>query len=151
MVQRRAAELQIEATQRAQAERALVRSREELRDLAQATNSVREEEKSRIARELHDELAQNLTALKFDAVWVAGRLQPGQAALVEKLKAMQSLLDDTVAATRRISADLRPLMLDDLGLLPAVEWLLENFNERTGVPCKLAVKSPDLDLADPHA
>jgi two-component system, NarL family, sensor histidine kinase UhpB len=56
-----------------------------------------------------------------------------------------------VAATRRISADLRPLMLDDLGLIPAAEWLAQNFSERTGIPCKLQIRPPDLELAEPHA
>jgi signal transduction histidine kinase len=59
---------------------------------------------------------------------------------------METLLDTTVTATRRIAADLRPLMLDDLGLLPAVEWLVENFTQRTGVPCELAVSTSDLRL-----
>jgi signal transduction histidine kinase len=59
---------------------------------------------------------------------------------------MQSLLKSTVAATRRIAADLRPLLLDDLGIVPAVEWLAENFTQRTGVPCRLTIGDPDLEL-----
>ena len=62
---------------------------------------------------------------------------------------MQVMLDTTVAATRRISADLRPLMLDDLGLVPAAEWLVQSFTERTGIHCDFA--APDLELADPYA
>jgi signal transduction histidine kinase len=64
---------------------------------------------------------------------------------------MRNLLTDTVAATRRISADLRPLLLDDLGLVPAAQWLVSNFMQRTGIHCELAVEPPDLDLRDPHA
>ena len=109
-----------DVTERVHTVEALRRSREELRELAAVAHSVREQEKSRIARELHDELAQALTALKMDLTWMKGRLPAGQEALAEKLIKMQSMLDSTVAATRRISADLRPLMLDDLGLVPAV-------------------------------
>ena len=140
-----------DVTDRVRAEEALRRSKEELRELASAANSVREQEKSRIARELHDELAQALTALKMDATWVAERLPRSEKALAEKLAAMQAMLDSTVAATRRISADLRPLMLDDMGLVPAAEWLVQNFSERTGIHCELAVGAPDLELAEPHA
>ncbi|HZR70657.1 MAG TPA: PAS domain-containing sensor histidine kinase [Burkholderiales bacterium] len=140
-----------DVTERVRGEEALKRSREELRELAQAANSVREQEKSRIARELHDELAQALTALKMDVNWIAERAGGGNDVLEEKLAAMQSMLDDTVAATRRISADLRPLMLDDLGLVPAVEWLAQGFTERSGVACELKVDEAQLDLGEPHA
>ncbi len=142
-----------DVTDRVRAEENLKRSREELRELAQAANSVREQEKSRIARELHDELAQALTALKMDVNWIAQRIPPERdGTLDDKLAAMQAMLDDTVAATRRISADLRPLMLDDLGLVPAVEWLVQSFTDRNGVHCRLELGSPeDFELGEPHA
>jgi PAS domain S-box-containing protein len=141
-----------DVTERVRAEDALRRSREELRELAQAANSVREQEKSRIARELHDELAQALTALKMDVNWIADRAEAAAGdPLQEKLAAMQAMLDDTVAATRRISADLRPLMLDDLGLVPAVEWLVQGFTERSGVHCELKIAEDDLELGEPYA
>jgi len=135
-----------DVTERVRAEEALHRSQQELRELASRMDSVREQEKSRIARELHDELAQALTALKMDTSWIAERLPAGQDVLAGKLAAMQAMLDGTVAATRRISADLRPLVLDDLGLVAAAEWLVQNFTERTGVRCELAVGAPDLEL-----
>ena len=139
-----------DVTERVSAVNALSRSREELREFAAAASSVREQEKSRIARELHDELAQALTALKMDLTWIGERLPAGQEALFTKLTAMQVMLDGTVAATRRISADLRPLMLDDLGLLPAVEWLVQNFSDRTGIACELEV-APEFELEEPYA
>ncbi len=139
-----------DVTERVRAEAALRRSREELRELAKLSQSVREQEKSRIARELHDELAQSLTALKMDTAWLIERLPEQQTALGEKLKAMQTLLDNTVTATRRISSDLRPLMLDDLGLIPAAEWLVQNFSQRTGVVCELTADD-DMEIEDPHA
>jgi signal transduction histidine kinase len=139
-----------DVTERVRAENALRQSKEELQELASASQSVREQEKSRIARELHDELGQALTALKMDVNWLRERVvdKPEKE---EKLAAMEALLDRTVAATRRISADLRPLMLDDLGLVPAVEWLVENFATRTGVSCQLHLSDPEPELHDPYA
>ncbi len=140
-----------DVTARVRAEEALSRSREEVRELGATAHQAREQEKSRIARELHDELAQSLTALQMDVAWCKERLPDAQEALAKKLERMEKLLDTTVTATRRIAADLRPLMLDDLGLLPAVEWLVDNFTQRTGVPCELAVSTSDLKLHNAHA
>ncbi|MGV3573194.1 MAG: PAS domain-containing sensor histidine kinase [Ramlibacter sp.] len=126
-----------------------VRAQEELASFASEASGVREQEKARIARELHDELAQSLTALKMDADWVRANLgKPGEAA--ERLAAMLRLLDDAVASTRRIAADLRPLVLDDLGLVSAVEWVASSFTQRTGVPCHLDLDEA-LDLQEPYA
>jgi hypothetical protein len=138
-------------TDRVLADSALRRSKEELRELAAAASSVREQEKSRVARELHDELAQSLTALKMDVTWLKERVPAERQPLVAKLESMQEMLDGTVKATRRISSDLRPLMLDDLGLLPAAEWLVNNFIQRHGIHCRFTADPPDLDLQDPHA
>ena len=140
-----------DVTERVNAVNALTQSRAQLRQFAAAAVAVREQEKSRIARELHDELAQALTALKMDLSWAQARLPVAETALAAKLDAMQIMLGNTVAATRRIAADLRPLMLDDLGLLPAVEWLLNNFRERTGITCEFDLATPELELAEPHA
>ena len=126
------------------------RAQQELAAFATQAASVREQEKSRVARELHDELAQSLTALKMDTIWVRDRLARDPAAAAAKLAGMLEMLDASVAATRRISADLRPLVLDDLGLLPAIEWLVQNFTQRTGVPCSLDADE-SLDLPEPFA
>jgi PAS domain S-box-containing protein len=140
-----------DVTERTRAEEALRQSKAEIRELALAASNAREQEKSRIARELHDELGQSLTALKLDVSWLRENLAPARAELAGKLDGMQLLLDGTVAAARRISADLRPLMLDDLGLTAAAEWLVHNFTSRTGIPCELVLGEGDLDLPDPHA
>jgi PAS domain S-box-containing protein len=140
-----------DVTQRVKAEEALRRSREEIRELAVAANSAREQEKSRIARELHDELGQSLTALKLDVAWLRERLAESPDPVREKLMSMQVVLDGTVAATRRISADLRPLVLDDLGLPAAAEWLVQSFGQRTGIACELVMGQGNLDLRDPLA
>jgi len=139
-----------DVTERVRAETALKRSQEEIQSLALAASTAREQEKSRIARELHDELGQQLTALKIDLGWLrqnGGRESPERVA---KIESMQHLLDSTVASARRISADLRPLMLDDLGLVAACEWLVQNFTQRTGIPCELVMGKGELDLPDPH-
>lgn len=140
-----------DATERVRAEEALRKSREDLRQLALASQTVREQEKSRVARELHDELAQALTALKMDVSWIRAHVPAGDGPLAKKLSDIESMLDGTVAATRRISADLRPLMLDDLGLVPAVEWLVQRFIERNGIPCELDIGTADLELGDAYA
>jgi PAS domain S-box-containing protein len=127
-----------------------VRAQDELSSFAAEAHALREGEKSRIARELHDELAQSLTALKMDTIWLRDNApaEPGKAAA--KLAEMVTMLDTTVAATRRIAADLRPLLLDDLGLAPAIEWLAHTFTQRTGIACDVAVDE-DLELQEPYA
>lgn len=127
-----------------------MRTQEELSAFAAAAHTIREGEKTRIARELHDELAQSLTALKMDAIWVRDQLPEGAQAAAAKLGEMLAMLDTTVAATRRIASDLRPLLLDDLGLAPAIEWLVQNFSQRSGVACTLSVDD-EVELHEPYA
>jgi PAS domain S-box-containing protein len=140
-----------DVSERARSERALLESRDEIRAIGLAAQSLREQEKSRVARELHDELGQALTALKIDVGWLMDHGVAKDPGMRDKLAAMQSLVDGTVAATRRISADLRPLVLDDLGLAPAADWLVQNFTQRTGTPCELTVARDFDDVRDPHA
>jgi PAS domain S-box-containing protein len=127
-----------------------VRAQEELSRFAVEAHATLENEKTRVARELHDELAQSLTALKMDAIWVRDNLPADGNGASTKLSDMLSMLDATVAATRRIAADLRPLMLDDLGLIPAVDWLVRSFTERSGVACSLLVDD-EMELHEPYA
>ena len=140
-----------DVSERVRAEEALRRSHAEIQELALAASTAREQEKSRIARELHDELGQALTALKIDVGWLRDHVGEVPPRVGEKLVSMQRLLDGTVAAARRISSDLRPLMLDDLGLTAAAEWLVQNFGARTGIACELVLGGGDLDLPDPYA
>ncbi|KUZ38178.1 PAS domain S-box protein [Burkholderia territorii] len=122
-----------DVTERMRAENALKQSREELRDLSANLQNVREEEKTRIARELHDDLGQQLTALKMDLsaveLGLRGVVGPNTG-VREQLGGMHRLIDSIVASVRRIAADLRPVMLDDLGLVPAIEWLANDFTRR---------------------
>lgn len=124
-------------SQRKQAEHDLLESREQLRELSAHQQSVREEERTRIARELHDELGQMLTAVKLDATWLATRLSGENSNIVNKIESMSRLLDETLDAVRRVAADLRPVMLDDLGLMAAAEWLTEEYGKRTGINIRL--------------
>jgi PAS domain S-box-containing protein len=138
-------------TERKKAEQALERSYQELRQLSTAMNDVREGERTRIARELHDELAQWLTALKMDVSWLTARLPAEPPGLLQRADKMKQLLDVTVTAVRRIAADLRPVMLDDLGLVPSIEHVAHTFSERTNVPVSLDIRTGDTDLRDPVA
>jgi len=127
-----------------------VRAQEDLAAFAAEASAIREQEKTRVARELHDELAQSLTALKMDTIWVRDNVASDPQGAAAKLGEMLAMLDGSVAATRRIAADLRPLMLDDLGLVPAIEWLAQNFTQRSGVPCRIEMDE-GLELQEPYA
>jgi PAS domain S-box-containing protein len=140
-----------DVTARLASEEALRRSRDDLQALGAAAHMTREQEKSRIARELHDELGQLLTMLQMDVAWCKQALARGNEALETRLDRMQALLKSTIGATRRIAADLRPLMLDDLGLVPSLEWLVENFSQRTGIACTLTARDQELALPKAHA
>jgi signal transduction histidine kinase len=110
---------------------------------------VREAERARIARELHDELAQGLTALKMDVSWLSGRLPPDDDRARSRVERMKGLVDSTVTSVRRLAHDLRPAMLDDLGLVPAIEHLLHEFSERTGVVVELDADANALEFREP--
>jgi len=140
-----------DVTARFQAIEALRRSKQELQELGAAAHMTREQEKSRIARELHDELGQMLTMLQMDVAWCKDKAPANDGAFGAKLERMSTLLKSTIAATRRIASDLRPLMLDDLGLIPSIEWLVENFGQRTGIACDLAVGDISVPLSQAQA
>jgi PAS domain S-box-containing protein len=133
-------------TLRKQHEDELQRQGRELRELSARVLEAREEEKTLIARELHDELGQMLTALKMDLAWLRERVA-GEPEVAAKAADMNQLLDQTVSATRRISADLRPLMLDDLGLADAAQWLVDDFARRSGVDARIEL--PPAGALDP--
>lgn len=138
-------------TQRARAEEEIRRANDELRGLSLGMLEVREAERTRIARELHDELGQILTALKMDVELFSAKIPHDRADLAEYAASMNRLLDSTVATTRRISSDLRPLVLDDLGLGAAAEWLLEGLAQRAGIIFELKIDPSCAELGEPHA
>ena len=138
-------------TERRRAEQELKRSQQQLRGLSKAANEALEAERRRTARELHDELGQSLTALKMDLESLRHDLPPGQPELGERALAMHALLDGTIAATRRIAADLRPLMLDDLGLAAALDWLTHNYSKHTGIATDLVIDDSVAQVPEPIA
>jgi signal transduction histidine kinase len=129
-----------DVTSRNRIEAELRLSQAQLRDLASHQETVREEERRGIARELHDELGQYLTALKMDIATLS-RHAPTNAheEAQEKLSGMKSMVEATILAVQRMSSRLRPGILDDLGLVPALEWLARDFQERSGLSCQLEV------------
>ena len=112
---------------------------EQLRKLTAYIQTAREEEKTRIAREIHDDLGGTLTALKMDAYRLAGKLSAHEqtAPLLEHVESMMQLIDNAVGVTRRVISDLHPTILDDLGLAAALEWQCGQFRKRTGIACEV--------------
>ncbi|HLA38896.1 MAG TPA: histidine kinase, partial [Candidatus Glassbacteria bacterium] len=124
----------------------LKKSHEQLRDLALHLQIIREQERRQIAREIHDELGQALTALQLDLYGMKKRLPENMPALREKADSMLGLIDVTNRAVQRISTYLRPALLDDLGLTAAIEWQLGEFQERTGIQCQLDLEAQEASL-----
>lgn len=134
---------------RRQAEEELRRSEEQLRELAHRLQAVREEERRRIAIEIHDELGQALTGFKLQLAWLESRLPDGSRSLRGPVRQMLGQIDRTIESVQRIGAELRPAVLDTLGPLAAFEWQAEEFARRTGIPCTVAAPAswPQIDDA----
>ena len=133
-------------TERARENRELERSRRDLRRLSASMVQAREDERRRIARELHDELGQRLSALKMELSSLGS--EGDGPARAGRIGAMLEMVDDTVASVRRIATELRPLMLDDLGLNAAIEWLADSWSRRMGVAVTLQLKAVEPALDD---
>ena len=124
----------------------LKKSYEDIRLLNTHLQTVREEERADIAREIHDELGQQLTALKMDVSWINKKIHTDNAELQERISGMLLLIDQTVKIVRRIASDLRPGILDDLGLIAALEWQLGEFEKRMGIKTSFHTQIHNLDL-----
>jgi PAS domain S-box-containing protein len=122
------------------------RRQAQLRELTAYLQTAREEERAYVAREIHDEFGQTLTALKMDLSWLARRLPQRQTDLAAKVNAMAGLVDGAVNTVRRIATELRPGLLDDLGLVAAIEWQAQEFARRTGLTVELHLGDQDLAL-----
>jgi len=133
-------------TERKAAEQELHQSRTQLRALSAALHAAREEEQQRIARELHDELGQMLTAMKMDITAIQRAVEPGQQVIAGRAQDIALLLERTVTAVRRIATELRPLMLDDLGLVPTIGWLARDFAKRTQLKVETSLPEGELDI-----
>ncbi|MEE9401878.1 MAG: PAS domain S-box protein [Desulfobacteria bacterium] len=148
LYQERTAELVLvrDITERKQAEEELKASRERLRKLSTHLQSVREEERTSLARDIHDELGQALTALKIDLSWLSKRFPADQKSLLEKTSSMSKLVDMTIQKVKRISTELRPGLLDDFGLVAAIEWQAGEFQKLTGIRTEISPKLKDIVL-----
>lgn len=120
-------------TAKFEAEESLQKSNEALKELASHLETIRENERSHMAREIHDELGQQLTGLKMDISWLNRKIKSDDEAVKEKMKDTIALINKTVIAVRRIATQLRPSILDDLGLIAAMEWQSEEFEKRAEI------------------
>jgi PAS domain S-box-containing protein len=126
----------VDITALKQTEKRLRRLSEQLRTLAHYQESVREDERKSVARDIHDELGQMLTALKMDVVWLGKQLPGAEPRLLAKIDAMSQLVSMTIKSVQRISSELRPGLLDTLGLMAAVEWHLQEVQARSELTCR---------------
>jgi signal transduction histidine kinase len=134
-------------TARERAEMELKRSQELFRSLSAHLQEVREDERTRIARKIHDDLGQALTALKIDLSWLNKKLASDQDPVREKLQSMVTLINETIETVHNVSEDLRPGILDDFGLSAAIEWQAEEFQKRTGMECRTSLALNEIDLS----
>lgn len=151
----------LDITKRKQDEAKLAESREQLRALSARLSAIREEERAAIAREIHDSLGQMLTGLKLDVAWLHKRLATGVnngaltqehgVALVQKAEGMADLLDNTIQTVRDLATQLRPGVLDTLGLTAAIEWQVQDFQSRTNIECEVWLCPEPKDLAKEKA
>jgi len=136
----------IDISDRKKAEKELETSNETLRKLTMHLQNIREEERSHIAREIHDELGQQLTVLKMDISWLNKKIESDDEKVQYRMKELVGMIDTTVRSVRKISSELRPSMLDDLGLSAALEWQGQEFEKRSGIKVKMSLQSSDLKL-----
>jgi PAS domain S-box-containing protein len=130
-----------DVTQRRKAEAELRNMNEQLRELSASLQEVREQERTRISRELHDDLGQQLTGLKLELAWLSTRIKEGREMPIERVTEMKQMLDVAIASVRRISTDLRPLILDDLGFAEAVEWHATEVAKRSNLKIELELSA----------
>jgi|GEM_PF-6441472 len=119
------------------AEIEIKKSREQLRRLAANLQIAQEKERARISREIHDELGQELTGIKMDISWLSNSLVNPENKIKERIGSLNELIDRTIQSVRRISAELRPGVIDDLGLISALEWYVDEYQQRTKIKCEL--------------
>jgi signal transduction histidine kinase len=134
-------EMGIDITERRRTENERRKYRENLEALAERLQHVREEERTKVARDLHDQIGQILTAIKMDMAWVVRHLLPSDDEVHERLSRSIELINDGVISVRKICSGLRPGILDDLGLAAAIEWQAKEFASRTGIACQVFVPS----------
>ena len=120
---------------------------EDLRRLSTHLQQIREEERKMIARDLHDDLGQQLTGLQMDVHWMQKKLQEADPLLLNKINEMNEMVDHTIRSIRRILSDLRPAILDDLGMLAAMEWLNQETTKRYPIDIHFQVNTQEIPLS----
>jgi PAS domain S-box-containing protein len=128
-----------DVTDRKKAETEMQKSHEQLRSLSAHLQAAREEERTKIAREIHDELGQALATLAMDVGYLDGNVPPDRPDLTRKLASMLTLIQTTIRTVQRVCSELRPVMLDDLGLAAAMEWQAGQFRKRAGIECRVQI------------
>ncbi|MBX2920797.1 MAG: PAS domain S-box protein [Chitinophagaceae bacterium] len=134
-----------DVTEKIKAEQQLRQSLEEIRMLSGHLQEVREEERKSIAREIHDELGQQLTVLKMDIAWAIRKLNDTDPDVIQRLRELMEMIDATIKTVRRICSELRPVVLDDLGLAAAMEWHARIFEKNTGLSIQLDISETDIN------
>ena len=133
-------------TERKRGEESLVLQKEQLRALAERLQRVREEDRKQVARDLHDQIGQILTAIKMDMTWMIRHLPESETEVLVRLRESTESINDGVKAVRAICSGLRPGVLDDLGLAAAIEWQAGEFASRNDIRCQVSVPPVDLHL-----
>jgi CheY-like chemotaxis protein len=140
-----------DVTEQQRAEQTLANSRRQLRGLSARLQSVREDERARVAREIHDELGQVLTALKINLDWLERKLgmrdnDPSLNPLLDRVVESAEIAESAIGSVQRIAAELRPSTLDNLGLTSTLEQEAGRFQQRTGIVCKVSLPKEGLEL-----
>ncbi len=130
----------VDVSSRPRSTDAFLASHEQMRSLAAYLEALRESDRTRIARELHDDLGQALTGLRFDLSWLRTKLGNAKPDVVDRVRRMTAGVDETLRTVRRIASDLRPGILDDLGLTAALQWHADEFQARTGIRCRVTFR-----------
>ncbi len=138
----------IDITEKKEAQNKLIALNNQLKDLYLHQQGIVEETKKRIAREIHDELGQQLTVLKMDISWLCKRIEHPSEKVNERIRELISMADNTIKSLRRISSELRPSMLDDLGLQAAIEWHAQEFEKRSGITLETDISVTNVKFPD---
>jgi len=136
-----------DVTEQLKAEENLRNSYEEVRRLASHLREIREEERTNMSREIHDQLGQQLTVMKMDISWLHKKMLNSEKPIQNRMNDLKNMMDDTVKLVRRIASDLRPSLLDDMGLIAAIEWHAAEFEKRSGIAIELTGIKEDPELS----
>lgn len=136
----------LKAIQEKKMETEVIKSREKMRDLTMHLEELREAERLRIAMDLHDDLGQKLTAINIDLNWLKNKYEINNIEFTNKIDLISSLVNETIQSVQKISTDLRPSILDDLGLITAIDWQLDEFEKSSGIKCVKEITDVEIEI-----